>query len=129
MDQDDDQQVVRKLIEAVISTHKNDPKFERLMLYAALEGNDIALLYMRQMTASIADAFKSYFLRRQKQGRLRAMLPDVALMAICGMAQYYARCRYIHAFDEPRLSDDHAIDNFTQIAMNGLSVKLKARQR
>jgi TetR/AcrR family transcriptional regulator len=42
MDRDDDEAVIRHLINAIVAAHKNDPKFERLMLYAALEGNEIA---------------------------------------------------------------------------------------
>jgi TetR/AcrR family transcriptional regulator len=120
MDRNDDEAVFRQLICAIIGTHKTDPKFERLMLYAALERNEIALLYMRQLTSSIVEVFRSYLVRRQKQGRLRAVNADVALAAIAGMAKLYALDRYVHEFKEECVSDDEAIENFTRIAMNGL---------
>ncbi len=122
MDRDDDEAVIRQLINAIILTHKTDPKFERLMLYAALEGNEIALLYMRQVTMAIVDSFRSYFLRRQKQGCLCLISPDAALMAVIGMAQNYALGKYVHKFKEQEdcLSDEQALESFTQIAMNGL---------
>ena len=129
MDRDDDEGVVRHLIAAIIETHKNDPKFERLMLYAALEENEVALLYMRQVTACIADAYRSYFKRRQKKGLLRAISPEIALTAIVGMAQHYARYKYVHAFKEACLSDEDALNSFTQIAMDGLCLPSKARKR
>jgi TetR/AcrR family transcriptional regulator len=120
MDRDDDEAVVRQLINAIILAHKTDPKFERLMLYAALEGNGIALQHMRQVTASIIDLYRKYFLRRQKRGSLRPCLPEVALTAIVGMAQNYALCKYVHEFKDECLSDEQALESFTRIAMDGL---------
>jgi TetR/AcrR family transcriptional regulator len=120
MDRDDDEAVVRQLIGAIISAHKADPKFERLMLYAALEGNEIALLHLRQVTASIVDLYRKYFLRHQKQGYLRPCVPDFALTAIVGMAQNYALCKYVHELKEQDLSDEQAVESFTRIAMDGL---------
>ena len=119
MDRNDDEAVVRNLIAAIIQMHKNNPKFERLMLYAALEGHQIALLYIRQATESVVDTYRSYFLRRQKQGRLRPMSPDAALGAIVGMAQHFALYKYVHAFKDSCLSDDEALESFTRIVMDG----------
>lgn len=125
MNRDDDRAVIQRLTNAIICTHKTDPKFERLMLYAALEGNEIALLYLRQVTASIVDAFRSYFLRRQEQGVLHSTSPDAALLAIVGMAQHYALVKYVHGLKEDCLSDDQASEEFTHIAMNGLCVEAR----
>ena len=122
MDRDDDEAVIRQLIGAIIATHRTDPKFEKLMVYAALEGNESALHYMRQVTESIVDAFRSYFARRQAQGCLSPMGPEVALIAIVGMAQNFARCKYVHGFKDDCVTDDQALESFTQVAMNGLSV-------
>jgi TetR/AcrR family transcriptional regulator len=123
MDRNDDEGLFRRLAKAIIGTHRVDPKFERLMLYAALEGNDIALIYMRQITASIVDAFRAYILRRQREGALRKVQPDAVIMAIAGMAKNYAMGKFIHEFKEPCLSDDEAINAFTGIIMNGICAK------
>ena len=120
MERNDDEAVIRQLIRAIILMHKTDPKFERLMLYAALEGNEIALLYMRQVTALIVDGFRNYFARRQQQRAIWPIAPDAALMAIVGMAQHFALGKYVHALKEHCLSDEQALDSFTRIAMNGL---------
>jgi TetR/AcrR family transcriptional regulator len=128
MDRNDDEAVIRQLIGAVIETHKTDPKFERLMLYAALEGHEIALLYMRKMTTPIVDTFKSYFTKRQRAGALRPVGPDVVLMAVVGMAQHYALCKYVHALKETKLTDEQALENFTRIAMDGLGLPVKGKK-
>ncbi len=121
MDRDDDEAVIRHLVNAIIAAHRNDPKFERLMLYAALEGNETAIRHLHQITGSIVDLYRKYFLRRQKQGYLRPCLPDVALTAIVGMAQHYALGKYVHEVKEQCLSDEQALASFTRIAMKGLS--------
>ena len=124
MDRDDDEAVIRQLLQAVILVHKTDPQFERLMLYAALEGNEIALEHMRQMTAPLMNLYRKYFQRRQKQGRLKPCAPAVALTAIVGMARNYALGKYIHELKEQcvSFSDEQVLDSFTRIAMGGLSV-------
>jgi len=122
MDKDDDEAVIRQLITGIIQAHKTDPKFERLMLYAALEGNEIALQHMRQITASIIGLFHKYFRRRQKKGALRRLPPEIALTAIVGMAQNYAMGKYVHEFKEQCLSDEQALESFSRIALEGLRV-------
>lgn len=122
MDHNDDRAVIEKLITAIIETNKIDPKFERLMLYAALEGNDIALLYIRQLTESIVDAFRKYLERRQMQGRIRPMNPDTALTAIVGMAEHFAHNKYVHEMKEHCLSDADAVEAFTRVAMHGIVI-------
>jgi TetR/AcrR family transcriptional regulator len=128
MNRDDDQAVIRQLIDGIISMHKTDPKFERLMLYAALEGNEIALLYMRQVTAAIVDEFRNYFARRQKQGAFRPIPPDAVLSAIAGMAKCHALNKYVHGLKEQCISDDQAVEAFTQIAIDGLCGPNKAKR-
>ena len=127
MDRNDDEGVVRRLIEAIITTHKVDPKFERLMLYAALEGNKFGLLYMQQMTLSVVEVFRKYFLRRQRKGRVRIIIPDVALAAIVGMAQHHALYKYIYGFEDACQSDEETLKSFTQIAMHGLCLPEQER--
>lgn len=120
MQDNDDEAVIKSLICAIVETHKTDPKFERLMLYAALEGNEIALVYMRKVSALIVEDFRNYLSRRQKQGRMAPVGPDAALSAIIGMAQHYALGRYVHSFKEQCLSDEQAVETFTRVAMHGL---------
>ena len=120
MDRGDDEVVIHELLNCIVLTHQHDPKFERIMLYAALERNEIALQYMRQMTESVVQQFRAYFARRQKQGHFVKMIPDAALMAVVGMAFHYAQITYIHGLREDSLTDREALDSFTQIALTGL---------
>lgn len=120
MARNDDEGVMRRLIAAIIHTHRIDPKFERLMLYAALERNQVALLYMCQVTEAVVTEFRTYFARRQRQGHFVKMPPDAALTAVIGMAFHYAQQTYVHEFTDNTFSDDQAIESFARIALRGL---------
>jgi TetR/AcrR family transcriptional regulator len=129
MSRNDDEGLFRGLAKAIIGTHRTDPRFERLMLYAALEGNDIALIYMRQIVASIVEAFREYISRRQREGALRDLQPDAVIMAIAGMAKNYAMGKYLHGFKEPCMTDEQAVDAFARITMDGLRTSPIAKKR
>lgn len=128
MDGSDDQAVIRRLIGSIILTHQLDPKFERVMLYAALEKNEIALLYMHQVTESIVSEFCTYFARRQKEGCFVKMNPEAALVAVIGMAFHYAQITYIHGVKKGQLTDEEALDSFTKIALTGLLKKSASKK-
>ena len=129
MERNDDEAVIRRLLTAIIRTHKIDPKFERVMLYAALESNEVALLYMQQITESVVAEFRSYFARRQKQRAFVAMKPDAVLNAVVGMAFHHAQMIYIHGIDQQCLSDEDAVKAFTRIALNGLRKRAPAKDQ
>jgi TetR/AcrR family transcriptional regulator len=123
MDANDDEALVRSLIHGIIATHQIDPNFERLMLYAALERNEIALLYMRQVTECVITEFRTYFARRQRQGVFAKMPPDAALTAVIGMAFHYSQKTYIHGIHDSKFTDEEAQEAFTRIALSGLRKK------
>lgn len=120
MKQNDDEAVVRRLIHAIITTHRLDPKFERVMLYAALEGNLFAIRHMRQVTADVVGEFRAYFARRVREGSFARIHPEIALNAIIGTAFHYAQNTYIHGCKEETFSDEEAMQGFVQIALNGI---------
>ncbi len=127
MARNDDEAVMRQLIDAIVHTHRIDPQFERLMLYAALERNEIALHYMCQVTEALLTEFRAYFARRQRQGHFAKMPPDAALTAVIGMAFHYAQQTYVHAFEEKTFTDDEAVESFTRIALSGLRKESKKK--
>lgn len=129
MARNDDEAVIRRMVSAIIETHRLDPKFERLMLYASLERNEVALLYMSQVTESVLTEFCAYFIRRQKQGCFTKMPPEAALMAVVGMAFYYAQKAYIHGIRNQSFSDEEAVETFTRIALAGLRKQSKKKSK
>ena len=120
MDRSDDEGLFRLIITRVLEVHRNSPRFERLMLHAALEGNELALMHHNQLTASIGARVKEYIERRQKQGALRQANPAAILLTTAGMAHFYAMQKYMYQFCGPESSDEEMIDAFLAILMGGV---------
>jgi TetR/AcrR family transcriptional regulator len=122
MDQRDDEGLFRFLVREIIETCGKEPRFERLVLYAALEGHELAVMH-NQIAMPIAERFIDYIVRRQRAGALRKGDPGAILTVIVGFAKFYAAQKYIYGACEFPVSDDAAINTFLNIFMNGLRGK------
>ena len=124
MDRNDDEGLMRAIAQAVLEQYRNDPRMERLMLYAALEGQETALNHYRNVSMPIYELLREYLLRRQQEGALVAFNPGAILSSISGMAQQFAL--YTRLFGFPaEISDEEAVDTFTRILMDGIKPRSK----
>ena len=125
MQRNDDEGLMRAIAAVVLEQYRSDPRMERLMLFAALEGQETALDHYRSVSLPIYEMLREYILRRQREGALAAFNPGAILAAIAGMEHRYALLTRLFGFPS-ELSDDEAIETFTRIQMNG--VKPRANQ-
>jgi len=119
MDQNDDEGLMRAIAEAVLEQYRTDPRMERLMLFAALEGEETALNHHRSVSLPIYELLREYILRRQQERALLPLKPAAILAAISGMAQRYALATRLFGFPS-ELSDEEAAETFTRILMDGI---------
>ena len=119
MDRSDDEGLMRAIAEAILEQFRSDPRMERLMLFAALEGQESALDHYRSICLPIYDLLREYILKRQHEGALRSFHPAAILSAISGMAHRYALYTRLFGFPS-ELSDEEAVESFTRIVMNGI---------
>ena len=75
---------------AIIESYSGDARLERVMLFAALEGNEQGLAHHRNFSIPIFELLRDYIVRRQREGALAGYHPGAILAAIAGMAQRYA---------------------------------------
>lgn len=120
MDANDDEGLFRLVVSVMIAAHRDEPQFQRLLLYAALEGHELAIMHHNQMKLPIGEKFKEYIVRRQQQGALRHCDPALVLHALAGIPQFYAMQKYVHKCCELPLTDEQVVDAFMLILMNGL---------
>ena len=120
MDADDDEGLFRFLLSTIIGFYRDEPQFERLLLHAALEGHELAIMHHNQLKLPIGAKFKEYIVRRQQQGALRHCDPAIVLFTLAGIPQFYAMQKYIHQNGEMPFSDEQVVDTFLLILMNGL---------
>jgi TetR/AcrR family transcriptional regulator len=122
MDRNDDEGLVRAIIERIIESYRVDLRGHRVLLFAALEGHEVALEHNRQVSFPIFELLCQYIARRQSEGALRPGSPGAIVAAIAGMASHYATMTQMFAFCVK--SDDRQIaDSFVGILMQGIQAK------
>jgi TetR/AcrR family transcriptional regulator len=122
MDRNDDAGLFRAIAGVIIRSYSGEARHERVMLFAALEGNEQGLGHYRSFSIPIFELLRVYIVKRQKEGALAEYDPGAILAAIAGMAQRYAM--YTQMFGFPTdVSAEQAADTFTSILMNGIQAK------
>jgi hypothetical protein len=107
-------------VSRILEIHRTEPRFERLMLHASLEGHELAVMHRNKIMACIGDRFREYIERRQRAGALRECDPRMIIFAVVGMAQYFGLQKYMYQLSEPLQSDEEMTDAFASILMNGV---------
>ena len=119
VEQNDDGGLLRTIATAILKGYRADPRYERVMLFAALEGHEQGLEHHRQSASPVVEMLTEYFERRQREGALRDLNVGSIIVSIAGIAQYYAMM--LHMFGYPsNLTDEEAAANFASIILNGI---------
>lgn len=122
MERTDDEGFFRAIAGAIIEGYRTDARLERLLLFAALEGNEQGLEHHKSFSIPIIELLRDYIVRRQREHALGQHRPMAILGAIAGMAHRYAM--YTQLFRFPvEVSDEEAVHAFTDILMNGIKSK------
>jgi TetR/AcrR family transcriptional regulator len=119
MDRNDDEGLIRGIVETVIEGYRRDLRGHRVLLFAALEGHETALEYNRQYSLPIFELLCQYVTRRQSQGALRGGDPGAIIAAAYGMAAQYATMTQMFGF-RASSNDRQMADSFVAIVMHGI---------
>ena len=128
MEKNDDAGVLRSLAAAILASYRTGAHYERILLFAALEGHELGLAHYRKFAMPFFEMFRDYIARRQKEGALRDFNPGVVIAAISGMAQNYAIYTELFGFKAMRLDDTEVIAAFTEIMLHGIRRGRPARK-
>ena len=123
MDRNDDAGLIRTIMAGIVLEYRTDPRYERVRLFAALEGHEVGLAHYRQFALPIAQVLTEYIERRQRENAFCDFDPQAILAAIAGMAQNYAVLTEMFGFACPAITDEQIIGTFTAIVMNGIQRK------
>lgn len=116
----DDEGLFRLIAKEMIEEHRRDARFEKLMLHASLEGHELATIYQREFGLPIFATLRAYLDRRQRSGALRRIDSGAMIVAIAGMAHYYALNAENANPGGLNLKDAQVVDAFTRIMMDGI---------
>jgi TetR/AcrR family transcriptional regulator len=119
MDVDDDEALFRTMTLHVLENYRTDTRFERMILFAALEGHELALAHFRQNAVPFFQSLERYVRRRQTAGALAKIKPACILVAMFGMVNQYGQDTQLFGF--PRFGSDQEVANaFVSILMDGV---------
>jgi TetR/AcrR family transcriptional regulator len=119
MEQNDDAGVLEFLATAILEGYRADLRFQRVMLFAALEGHEQGLAHHRQLASPILQLLRDYFERRQREGALRSLGTGPIIVAIAGVAQYYSMLQHLFGYPSS-ITDEEAAAAFASIVLNGI---------
>jgi AcrR family transcriptional regulator len=119
----DDEKVFYQIILGALNKHEGDPEFMRLLFHSALEGHELAEIFIEQNIAPIYEFLSAYIVQRQKDGAIRQNInPRVIVRALVGMMIHHALNNSL--WDRKRrlldISNEEAAKNFTEILLQGV---------
>lgn len=118
--QGDDEALFGSLVSKIVESYRQDPQFQRLMLFAALEGHTIAKVMHERRGMPTFEFLRAYVARRQKQGAFRDCDPGAVVYALVALPTYYSQVKQLFGIDLLPLSDDAAVTQFVRMLLDGL---------
>lgn len=120
----DDRAVFERLAYEVLQHHEADTEFLRLLMFAALEGHELAQMFWERNVLQVYEFLSTYLRERQREGALREVDPRVMVRAFVGMVMHHAVSNNL--WDTQRRSlnvtNEQAAREFTEILLRGIAV-------
>jgi TetR/AcrR family transcriptional regulator len=122
MDANDDEGLFGAMIRTVADGYRRDARWNRVLLFAALEGHQAAMDQHRQRSFPIFERLSQYVARRQSEGAIRPGKPHAVIATVIGTAAHYAMMTGLFGFctnsDDAQISED-----FLQVILHGIKAK------
>lgn len=120
----DDRGVFESLALGALAHHDEDPEFQRLLLYSALEKHKLAEMFFDGFVRKVYDFLGGYILERQREGALLEMDPAIVVRGFIGMVMHHSLNNNLW---DPKhrllnISNEAAAKHFTDILLNGIAV-------
>ena len=118
----DDFEVFYQIIVNALSQHQQNPEFMRLLLHSALEGHELADMFINESIVPTYEILSFYISQRQRDGVFRDMNPKLVVRAFMGMLIHHSMFNTL--WDKQnrllKISNEDAARGFTEILLNGL---------
>lgn len=122
----DDFEIFYQLILNALNHHEQDPEFMRLLFHSALEGHELAEMFVRGNIVPLYEFLSDYLETRQEDGEIRKDIkPRVIVRALVGMMIHHSLNNSL--WDTNRrllnISNEEAARTFTEILLGGIREK------
>jgi TetR/AcrR family transcriptional regulator len=118
----DDEALVRTLFDSVLSFHRENPDFQRLMLFSALEGHNLADSYREDFVKPLHDFLVEYIARRQAEGAFKKIDPTWAVRGLIFLPLHHSLVTNLFKCSAHEASNEEAVEQFTRMILDGLRV-------
>ena len=127
--QKDDARVFESLALGALDYHDQDPEFQRLLLYSALEKHKLAEMFFDGFVRKVYDFLGGYIRERQREGALIEIDPAIVVRGFIGMVMHHSLNNNLW---DPKhrllnISNEAAAKHFTDILLNGISTNYAKR--
>ena len=127
----DDRGVFESLALGALNHHDEDPEFQRLLLYSALEKHKLAQMFFDGFVRKVYDFLGGYIRQRQREGALLEMDPAIVVRCFIGMVMHHSLNNNLW---DPQhrllnISNEAAAKHFTDILLNGITTAATKRSR
>ncbi|HKS10983.1 MAG TPA: TetR/AcrR family transcriptional regulator [Pyrinomonadaceae bacterium] len=125
----DDRGVFESLALGALNHHDEDPEFQRLLLYSALEKHKLAQMFFDGFVRKVYDFLGTYIRERQREGALLEIDPAIVVRGFIGMVMHHSLNNNLW---DPKhrllnISNEAAAKHFTDILLNGIATNSAKR--
>jgi AcrR family transcriptional regulator len=121
----DDRGVFESLALGALNHHDDDPEFQRLLLYSALEKHKLAEMFFDNFVRKVYEFLGTYIRERQREGALLEMDPAIVVRCFIGMVMHHSLNNNL--WDPKRrllnISNEAAAKQFTDILLHGIAAQ------
>jgi TetR/AcrR family transcriptional regulator len=123
----EDEELVLRLVRHILDSHDRDPDFQRVMLFAAVEGHDLA-----KAGAAYGVPFfgflRGYIVARQRAGVFRRGDPDLMMFGLIALPVHYSIVARLFTVEPGCSSHRRIAEEFTNIILGGLRREKRPRR-
>ncbi len=117
-----DYEVFYQLALNALNHHQEDPEFMRLLLHSALEGHELAEMFITENIIPLYEVLSFYISQRQRDGVFRDLNPKLVVRSFVGMMIHHSLFNTL--WDKQgrllKISNEDAAKGFTDILLNGI---------
>ena len=129
MERGDEEELIRYSIMRVLNCYRTNVAFQRVILFAALEGHEQGLRRLQEQFSPVYKQSKEYVEKRQREGALVEGDPLAILIGINGVAHQYGLITSIMNAPVCNIPDKDFAEQFTRILLNGIRRKNKKGEK
>ncbi len=118
----DDYEVFYQLALNALKHHQDDPEFMRLLMHSALEGHELADMFINENIVPLYEVLSFYISQRQREGVFRDLNPKLVVRSFVGMMIHHSL--NVTLWDKQgrllKVSNEEAARGFVEILLNGI---------